>query len=537
VGHLVEGAAAQGTVTFCICVPVAAYGAALQMLRRLSAREGIDWTLAIAGVGVSGLSPAEAAQPFGKAARAVPGGSWLSRRPPAHMRWLLLVLMLLAVPLQFVRALLRPLWRLMWRNGLSVMPVLLRTTRLAWSDPATAAAAIAPVLEQQSWVSLRRLGRTLRVWSAESEDDTIISDAPAPPLRALPITDGWLLLSADCVGGLQLPGRKIALMADLIPCDGPFSWISSNQQAARRWNSWKRRTAGTLAGADGVITLSRHVAERHTIKVFGVAEAKVTPLRPPMADLLPLLPECPPDRVPTPVSRRAAAHILRQHALERGWTYLEDFPFEDVCYIVVSALDGPLQNIGQVVEAVRILLRRKYVDIKLLTTTPREYNAASGHFWRVVDDEGLQFDVLSVPNLPRKVLAALYHCAAVTVHPAFVDAGAGSHSCAESISVGTPGLMACGPHSLELLEEEPTLQPFLFDPYSPEALADAVRRVLSDRQEALALQQAIHARGTRRGWADVAQEYAAVIAGQSACKAAFSEPSSRPSNICRDLRR
>jgi glycosyltransferase involved in cell wall biosynthesis len=327
-------------------------------------------------------------------------------------------------------------------------------------------------------------------------------------VAALPETDGWLLLRADFVNGLQLPGRKIALFPNAIPLDFPLHW-----DAAGRWETWKRKTAQTLAAVDGVITLSRHEAERHVTGFFGLPHAKVTPMPTAPPDFCSLLPVSTPNRVATPNSRRAAANTLRGYAVARGQAYLTDFPFEDVPYIVVAARNCRTNNIAIALEAVRLLLRREYFDVKLFTSARFEIGKLSDLLWKAIHDGGMQMDALSVPDLSRATHAALYHCAAVTVHPSFVEGGVGCLTFGESISVGTPCLMAIGPHSLELLDEEPSLQPFLFDPYDAEALAVLIRRTIVDRPAALAVQQGIWQRQARRSWGDVAEKYAAFVSG------------------------
>ena len=424
------------------------------------------------------------------------------------MRWLLIGLMAVLLPLQGLRLLLRPLWRHLLRQGLSG---LLRTARLAWRDPVAAAAAIAPALEHRPWAPARRLGGALRAWRVAQQAARPCRDAAG---MAPPEVDGWLLLMPDFTSGLRLPGRKVVLFPDAIPFDFPFGWDAAEWEPGGPWDSWRRRAAETLSGADGVITFSHHVAERHVVRLFGVPPGKVATVPLAAPDLRPLLPVRTPDRTPTPASRRAAAEILRHHAAERGWPYLTGFPFEDVPYAVVSTQDRPTKNITLAVEAVRRLLRRDRVDMKLFMTARLEPGGPGDRLWRAVRDAGMALDALSVPDLPREVHAALYHCAALTVHPSFYEGIVGALPFVESISVGTPCIIARGPHSLELLEQEPALRSFLFDPYDAEALTDLIRRTVLDRPAALAAQVAILERLMRRNWGDVAEEYAAVVSGR-----------------------
>jgi hypothetical protein len=204
---LVEGAAARDTVTFCIHVAIANHDTALQVLRGLAAREGVDWTLTT--------------DPPATRSKSASRGVWLLGRSPAQMRWVLLALVLVIVPLQLLRALLRPVWRLLWRNGLSAMPSLLRAAALGWRDPAGSAATLAPLLQRAPVRPLQRLGRTLTSWANEASDAGATTNARPLCVAALPETDGWLLLGPDSVNRLCF-GPLIAGI-----CQHCFSSISA----------------------------------------------------------------------------------------------------------------------------------------------------------------------------------------------------------------------------------------------------------------------------------------------------------------------
>jgi glycosyltransferase involved in cell wall biosynthesis len=510
---LVEGAAACGTVTFCVDVSATNYAPTLRILQQLAARKGVDWTLTTDGAApVEGLPPivGDRQQPRSPPPDLAGQRTWLMRRPPSQVRWLLVGLVVILLPLQILHTLLRPAWRFLWRNGLSAAPGLLRLARLAWRDPVVAAAALVPTLdERKSWPA-QGIGRALGAWHAAHR--TNYNYRNVNPV-GLPEADGWLLLEPDCVGGLNLPGRRFVLFLDALPLDFPFHWEAAEWEPGARWDTWVRRASETLAGVDGVITPSNHVAERHVTRRFGVPCAKVTPVPAATSDLRHLLPVCASGREPTRKSRCAAADIFRRHAAERGWSYLAEFPFEDVQYVVVSGDDRPMGNIPLAVEAVRLLLLRDYFDIKLFMTAHLDPSKPDSRVRHAVRDAKMRFEALSVPDLPPEVHAALYHCGAVTVHAAFCESGVGALPFWDSISVGTPCLLARGPHSLELLAQEPALEPFLFDPYDAEALARLIRQIIADRPAALGAQDAMLARLTRRSWGDVAEEYAAAISG------------------------
>jgi glycosyltransferase involved in cell wall biosynthesis len=514
VGGLVKGAASRGTMTFCICVSPSDQATARQMLLELAAREGTDWTLSEIGWDIR-----HSVALF---------NAWLLRRAPRLIRWTLFSMLLVLLPLRSLGALMRPLWRLWNQNGLSTVRNLFQDLCLAWHDPVATAAAIAPTLKRQRLGLARRLGKTLWSWTAALDaNEGNAAALPLPPpanvprrvrqanLRGLPETDGWLLLDPGQVTGLQLPGRRVTLVLSVIPFDFPFSLDAAEWRPGGRWDRWKRVACEMLETVDAVITASLDVVDRPVAGLFNISPAKLTTIPAATPDLWPLLRCHPADRVPTCESRHAAGCVLRQHALEHGWPYLIDFPFEDVPYIFVVAQDCPTQNVALVAEAVRLLLRREYFDIKLFTTACLELGESAGPVSRMVREAGLQFEVLSVPGLPPAAYAAFCHCAAMTVFPSYVaEDGLATTRFAESVSLGTPCLMAASPNSHKLFGHEPGLLPFLFDPYDAETLAHLIRQIAMDRPSALAAQSAILRRLPRHCWGDVAERYATIVSGR-----------------------
>jgi len=510
VSGLVEGAALRGTMTVCICVSPSDQATARQTLLALTtAREGADWTLTEVGRDIRHVAAAPIA--------------WLLLRSPGLFRWALFSMLMVILPLG---ALLRPLWRILFQNV--VLTGLFRDLRLAWRDPVTTATETATMLERQSLRLAQRLGETLRSWVTALRTNNGAPAAPPRPapvsalplrvrqakMRRLPETDGWLLLDPGQMTGLHLPGRRVALLMDVKPFHFPFSLGAADWRPGGRWDRWKQVASETLETADALITASLDVMDRQPVGMFNIPPAKLMTIPAAVPDLWPLLPCRPADRVPTCDSRSAAGCVLRTHAREHGWSYLRDFPFEDVPYIFVLAQDCPRQNVSLVAEAVQLLLRRDYFDIKLFTTAHLELGGPASPLSRMVREAGLQFEVVSVPYLPPAVCAAFYHCAAMTIYPSFLEDGLAPLRFAESVSLGTPFLMAGRPHSPGLAGHEAALRPFLFDPYDAEALARLIRETVIDRPYALAAQAAILRQLPDRNWGDVAERYATIVSGR-----------------------
>jgi glycosyltransferase involved in cell wall biosynthesis len=326
--------------------------------------------------------------------------------------------------------------------------------------------------------------------------------------------DGWVITFPHFLGSMWLRQSKAVLMPDAIPFDFPLGW-KGDWAAKGAWPRWRDAATRVCKAADAVINFSEHVADRHSVPLLKVPREKirVVPLAPP--DLVAELPFVK-DRRQTLESRAEAAAILREHAAARGLDYLDNFPFEEVPFVVGATQDRPTKNLGLTAEAVERMVRRDRSALKLFLTAPLHLGATWTRLPRIVEGRMFHRDFVSLHDLPRQVHAALFHAASVTVHASFYEGIIGNLPLYESISVGTPVVFADGPHTAELLKSEPGFTPFMFDPYDREGLIRLIRDTIARRDEVLEIQQAICARLRRRRWSHTADGYVeAALAGRS----------------------
>jgi glycosyltransferase involved in cell wall biosynthesis len=550
IGFLVEGAAARNDLTFCLVVTPANYRAARDMLSGLAAREGEHWALyslppirtaadSSPAADCTALpqlepplpepSPPESSipepppqtEPPVAAATQRTGSRWLLSLTPSAMRIVLVGVSLMALPVQLLRILLRPIWRYFWRHGLSAVPVQFRILANSVRDPVAAAGELGARLKRAP-LGLAGAGVMLQQWSLLNSPPPPEPPPPPPPpppdqadfANAEVEVDGWLLVQSNCVKGLELKCRRVALFADAIPLEFGASFNPGTWAGEGVLPRWWHDARHTLSRIDGVITFSKHVARRHVAGFFGVDSSRIRTIPHAPADLIGELSFIAPGRRRTLESRRAAADRLRCHAADRDWAYLVGFPFDDIDYVAISTQDRPTKNLPLVVDAIRRLIRRDYYDIKLfMTTILGEVGESECILPSALRDANLQLDTVSMPRLPGAVHAAFYHCAAVTVHPSLFEGGATVFPFGESVSVGTPCLMARGPHTEELLESYPELHSWVFDPYDVDGLARLIRNTIADRDAVLTEQLASYARMKSRSWAQVADEYADAVTG------------------------
>lgn len=282
----------------------------------------------------------------------------------------------------------------------------------------------------------------------------------------------------------------------------------------------ERKMRRSLARADRVITFSKHVRDKQLAPLFGYSpdHVSVVPHAPPdIAEALPFVER----RRRTDESVSLAAAILRDHAATKGWDYLRNFPFEQAPFVAISTQDRVTKNIAIVVEAVLRLVREQRRDLKIFTTAPLHFGANWTALPGTIERRQSLRDLVSVRDLPRREHAALLHCASLVVHASLFEGGHAPFPFYEAVSVGTPCLMATGPHMVELLEEEPDLAPFTFRPNDRDGLAALIMETLNRREEAVAVQQQIFERLRKRSWAEVSVAYAeAAMKARSAVRQA-----------------
>lgn len=350
--------------------------------------------------------------------------------------------------------------------------------------------------------------------AAEMEGDQLFRSLAAFANRSVPV-DGWLVLFPHFSFSRLLKGPKATVFPDAIPRIFPHfseeAWGALGSHA-----ELSRKVAAVLRNADRVVTFSHHVANNQAKLLYGVPAERLRVSPHALPDLHGVL-DFVPAGAPTPASKRLAATLLREHSALSGWRYLADFPFEEVEYLAVSTQDRSSKNVSIVARALDLVLREHRKNLKVITTAPFHFGADWTTLLGLVEKRQLQRDFLSMPNLPRMVHAAFYHCAALTVHSSFFEGGRAPFPLSEALSVGTPCLFADGPHTRELLEEAPALRAFMFDAHDADGLASLIGRSLDERDALLDTQQPIVAGLlAQRSWADVAWEYAsAATAGRA----------------------
>ncbi|MFH0963962.1 MAG: glycosyltransferase [Planctomycetota bacterium] len=275
-----------------------------------------------------------------------------------------------------------------------------------------------------------------------------------------------------------------------------------------------------LKRADRVVTSSEYVRDQHAIQHFGVDRSitRVVPITP--ADYTDRLASL--GRTCNGDVRRAAAQtirgFLRSKADDDLWNepqvrrWLLDFPIDEVQFLFNSSQIRPHKNVLNLLKAFEILLRRRYLNVKLFLTG--RLDRSCPEVLDFVHGRRLHLDVISVPDLPSDVHAAFYALSALTVAPSLFEAGL-PIMFSESVSSGTPIVMSSMPQTLELIPPD-LAKTMLFNPYDVNDIAKRIAWALENREELLRSQKRLYAHIRERTTDDMGREYLKIMTEASA---------------------
>jgi glycosyltransferase involved in cell wall biosynthesis len=167
----------------------------------------------------------------------------------------------------------------------------------------------------------------------------------------------------------------------------------------------------------------------------------------------------------------------------------------------------PSKNILSLLRAYDYLLKRRFIGHKLiLTGNPRELDDVMAF----IEKKNLQNDVLCLHGLSEQELAACYRLADLAVNPSLSEGGC-PFTFTESLSVGTPVVMARIPVTEEVITEPKLQELMLFDPYDWTDMAHKIEWGLHNRDLLLARQKPFYDRFAQRSWRNVVDEYVAIL--------------------------
>jgi hypothetical protein len=268
--------------------------------------------------------------------------------------------------------------------------------------------------------------------------------------------------------------------------------------------------------ATATISYSEYVRREHVVGRLGVSRERTFVIPHAHDGLQGDAPAAP--SADCPASREAAAEIVREFLQTDAWLtrwhkandrddYIRGFPFEEADFIFISSQVRCHKNLLNAIQALEVVLRRRYLPLKLVTTGNAD--SFSPRVIEYLSDQQIEWDVISIPRMTAKVHAAFLRLAKLTVVPSLFEGGF-PFQFSESMRVGTPVVMSSIPVTREVVP--PALRPvMLFDPCDPEDMARRIEYGVTHGPELYAAQRPLYEALAKRTWNMVLQEYVDVF--------------------------
>lgn len=287
---------------------------------------------------------------------------------------------------------------------------------------------------------------------------------------------------------------KVITVPDLIVCDYPQYFVN---QIGNNWSAAIERMKNLISNNKYFISYSDYVANKH-IYPFAPKDSLVKVI--PHGNL----------SIIDELSREHGASIkgyslaiMHNYMQKKPNLYINKFNFSNVKYLVYTSQNRPHKNITNLLKAYNILLKQRFCNVKLVLTGLFDHTPSVDKY---IKDNNLQYDVLSLPNLSNKELAALDHLAYLAVNPTLFEGGF-PFTFNEAYSVGTPSVMSKIPVVDEVVTDSELREKMLFDPYNVDDMVEKLYWAINHRDELFELQKPLYDRLAARSWEVAANEY------------------------------
>lgn len=292
------------------------------------------------------------------------------------------------------------------------------------------------------------------------------------------------LLKAPCV----------STFADFSPTEFPLMVLDEPRYLAR-----KREMLRAIDASSVVVCLSEHVRDRHLALLDAAAVARSV-----------VIPPGPPTRGPWQESswdeRRyhEAPHVSELIGSLMPFSRAATREWWDFDVITAPTQSRAYKNLRSLVTAVRILYVVHGIRVRLVLTAQPVDEGLTDYIERERCSPFVEF----LPNLPDQALDAVLAASSLGITPSLFE-GSLPYTLFESVSVGTPCLMADIPVTRSASAHDQRFQELtFFDPYDPDAIAEAIQQALMRLPELLACQRGfLEQRLVGHGWKQTAARY------------------------------
>jgi len=302
--------------------------------------------------------------------------------------------------------------------------------------------------------------------------------------------DVWWSPNPTWQGAVRLDGPLVTSVWDLVYLEHPESFdVGTIDSIVQK----------VLSRSSATISMSNYVREKHVVQGMKVPSDKAYAVQIP-----------PVQSVPYAGNRLQALREIEAYCNERFASpneynrYVVDFPFTEVDYIFAASNIRPYKNYVRLAQAFEHLVRRKRMNLKLVVTGSLSSDPA---LWSYLVKNGLTVDVISVPNLPSDMLARFFKGARLSVMPSLFEGGF-PLTFSESVLEGVPMALSAIPTVRELIPiGAAPINKTIFDPTSVTDMIRVMDWCLSNRDEALLLQQEFAKQLLLNTWESAAQKY------------------------------
>lgn len=296
----------------------------------------------------------------------------------------------------------------------------------------------------------------------------------------------------------SIKGHKIVSAPDIVFLDFPSMFSNYNTQVTYQ-NIMK-----VIDAADHFVCYSDYVKQKHLIEPFQIEANKISVIKHGGIDLQQDL-----ENRTTLDTKEFALSILNdyQNTHLSHSRYLCDFNFSDTRFIFYSSQIRPHKNFLSLVKAYEILLRKRFINVKLIVTANIYNDAIISDY---ITSRRLQYDIIALPNVPSKVLAALNHLAICAVNPTLFEGGF-PFTFAEAYSVGTPSIMSMIPVVTAEIHDAELKEKMLFDPYNLQDMVNKMEWGILNHEKLYAMQKPLYDQLSQRSWEAVADEYITLL--------------------------
>lgn len=301
----------------------------------------------------------------------------------------------------------------------------------------------------------------------------------------------------------QIDAPRLICVPDIVLADFPVSFSPDKFGFLENFRSVER----AVEGGEHFVTYSDDVKYRTLVDRYHIDPGNVSVVRHGANRLNELITVS--GTADSDAATKAFCEKLLRIAMRKaiGNSIAANFYDNEIQFIFYASQFRPNKNVISLLRAYEHLLKRRYIGYKLILTGNPNSLPEIAEF---IKDHNLQNDVLCLHGLSSRELAACYRLADLSVNPSLSEGGC-PFTLTESLSVGTPVVMARIAVTEEVVTDPDLQDLMLFDPYDWKAIADKIEWALQNKDLLLKRQLHLYEKLSERTWQTVVDEHVAIL--------------------------